>query len=89
MTETGYDIPTAQGYQRCFWHTIEYDAPRMKGCQGDGGVITTTADMSLWIKAQLGQLELPEKLADAIESSHRAENESQYINAGEEGEDCY
>lgn len=89
MTETGYDIPTAQGYQRCFWQTIEYNAPRFKGCQGDGYVITTTADMSLWIKAQLGQLELPEKLVNAIERSHRAEDESQYINAGEEGDDCY
>ena len=88
MTETGYDIPTAQGYQRCFWQTIEYDAPRFKGCQGDGYVITTTADMSLWIKAQLGQLELPEKLEKAIEKSHRAEDASQYINA-EEGADCY
>lgn len=89
MTETGYDIPTAQGYQRCFWQTIEYDAPRMKGTQGDGGVITTTADMSLWIKAQLGQLELPEKLTNAIERSHRAEDGSQYINASEDGEDHY
>ena len=88
MTETGYDIPTAQGYQRCFWQTIEYDAPRFKGCQGDGYVITTTADMSLWIKAQLGQLELPEKLEKAIEKSHRAEDASQYINAVE-GADCY
>ena len=89
MTETGYDIPTAQGYQRCLWLTIEYDAPRMKGTQGDGGVITTTADMSLWIKAQLGQLELPEKLTNAIERSHRAEDGSQYINASEDGEDHY
>ncbi len=88
MTETGYDIPTAQGYQRCFWHTIEYNAPRFKGCQGDGYVITTTADMALWIKAQLGQLELPEKLAKAIERSHRADDESQYINA-EKGADCF
>ena len=89
MTETGYDIPTAQGYQCCFWQTIEYDAPRMKGTQGDGGVITTTVDMSLWIKAQLGQLELPEKLTNAIERSHRAEDGSQYINASEDEEDHY
>lgn len=88
MTETGYDIPTAQGYKRCFWHTIEYDAPRFKGHQGDGYVISTTADMSLWIKAQLGQSELPEKLAKAIEKSHRAEDESQYINA-EKDADCF
>ncbi len=89
MTETGYDIPTAQGYKRCFWQTIEYDAPRFKGSQGDGGVITTTADMSLWIMAQLGQLELPEKLTNAIERSHHAEDGSQYINASEDGEDHY
>lgn len=83
MNETGYDIPTAQGYQRCFWQTIEYDAPRMKGCQGDGGVITTTADMSLWIKAQLGLLKLPEKLTNAIDRSYRAEDGSQYIRSSE------
>ena len=84
MTETGYDIPTAQGYQRCFLHTVEYNAPRFKGCQGDGYVISTAADMSLWIKAQLGQPELPEKLSAAIERSHHPENASQYIKCGEE-----
>lgn len=83
MTETGYDIPTAQGYQRDYGHTFEYDAPRFKGCQGDGYVITTTADMSLWIKAQLGQLELPEKLANAIERSHHADSEERYIKCDE------
>lgn len=83
MNDSGYDIPTAQGYQKCFGQIIEYNAPRFKGSQGDGYVITTTSDMSLWIKAQLGNMELPEKLKNAIEKSHHIYEDNQYIKCGE------
>ena len=70
MTHSGYDIPTTQGYQYLFGQTVEYDAPRMKGSEGDGYAIVTPRDMALWMQAQMGMLDLPEDLAGAIEASH-------------------
>ena len=70
MIHSGYDIPTTQGYQYLFGQVVEYDAPRMKGSEGDGYAIVTPRDMTFWMQAQMGMLDLPEDLARAIEASH-------------------
>ena len=62
-------IPTTQGYQHFFGKTVAYNAPRMKGSEGDGYAITTAADMSRWMQAQMGLLDIPEPLANAIAAS--------------------
>lgn len=91
MKNSGYDIPTVQGYQCCFGQLIEYNAPRFKGCQGDGYVITTADDMTLWIKAQMGYTKLPEKLDRAIKFSHTFQENHPNIELGqlEDGRTTY
>lgn len=69
MTHSGYGIPTTQGYNRSFGKTVEFKSS-FRGCYGDGELISTAEDMALWIDAQLGHLELPEKLSNAIKASH-------------------
>ena len=70
MTHSGYDLPTAQGYIQFFGKTKAYTPKPMKGSEGDGFLITTPRDMTRWMQAQLGDLDLPENLANAIEASH-------------------
>lgn len=70
MMSSGYDTPTAQGYRIFFGSMTEYDEPFFRGCCGDGGIRSTAKDMSLWLNAQLGNTELPEKLRNAIAASH-------------------
>ena len=70
MTHSGYDLPVAQGYLY-FWNTLKpYNDPHAKGIEGEGYAVTTASDMALWLKAQMGKLDLPEKLANAIAASH-------------------
>lgn len=69
MTHSGYDLPTAQGYRRFFGRPAEYDAPFFRGGYGDGELVSTGEDMQLWLMAQLGHLELPDKLSAAIKAS--------------------
>jgi len=70
MTHSGYDIPVAQGYIYFRGRPKPYNDPHPKGTEGEGFVVTTASDMALWLKAQLGQTELPEKLKNAIAASH-------------------
>ena len=70
MTHSGYGIPVAQGYVYFWGHPMPYNATHAKGTEGEGFVVTTPSDMVLWMKAQMGQLELPENLANAIAASH-------------------
>lgn len=69
MTHSGYHIPTTQGYRWLFRRLLPYDEPESVLTSGDGGLRSTPKDMSLWIEAQLGHLELPEKLKSAITAS--------------------
>lgn len=70
MTHSGYDLPVAQGYLY-FWNTLKpYNDPHAKGIEGEGYAVTTASDMALWLKAQMGKLDLPDKLANAIAASH-------------------
>jgi len=69
MTHSGYHIPTTQGYRWLFRRLLPYDEPDFALTSGDGGLRSTPKDMSLWIEAQLGHLELPEKLKNAITAS--------------------
>lgn len=70
MTNSGYDIPAAQGYRWFYGSMSEYDEPPFRGCYGDGAIRSTARDMACWINAQLGNTELPDKLRNAIASSH-------------------
>ncbi|MBR3045709.1 MAG: beta-lactamase family protein, partial [Oscillospiraceae bacterium] len=69
MIHSGYHIPTTQGYRWLFRRLLPYDEPESVLTSGDGGLRSTPKDMSLWIEAQLGHLELPEKLKSAITAS--------------------
>ena len=84
MTHSGYDLPTTQGYIYFYGKQKAYDSPRMKSSDGDGFFITTPADMSRWMLAQLGDLDLPENLANAIKASHEAVPEHKPKNDAEE-----
>ena len=75
MTHSGYHIPTTQGYRWFFLKLKPYDEPEYALTSGDGGLRSTPRDMSLWLEAQLGHLELPEKLANAIAASHEIPDE--------------
>lgn len=70
MTHSGYDLPIAQGYEYFLGRPRAYDDVNPKGTEGEGLVVTTPSDMVLWMKAQMGQLELPLNLANAITASH-------------------
>ena len=70
MENSGYDLPVTQGYVYFWGRPKAYDDPHPKGTEGEELVVTTPYDMTLWMRAQMGQLELPKKLADAIASSH-------------------
>ena len=70
MTHSGYDLPVAQGYIYFWGNTKAYNAPHAKGIEGEGFAVTTASDMILWMKAQMGQTDLPEKLKNAIAASH-------------------
>ena len=70
MTHSGYHIPTTQGYRWFFLKLKPYDEPEYALTSGDGGLRSTPKDMALWIEAQLGHLELPDKLTSAIAASH-------------------
>ena len=72
MTHGGYHIPTTQGYRWLFRKLLPYDEPECTLTSGDGGLRSTPKDMSLWLEAQLGHLELPEKLEKAITASQEA-----------------
>ena len=46
----------------------------MKGAEGEGFLITTASDMSLWLRAQLGQLDgIPDEIKNAIAATHKAD----------------
>lgn len=81
MTHSGYHIPTTQGYRWLFRRLLPYDEPDFALTSGDGGLRSTPKDMSLWIEAQLGHLELPEKLKNAITASQETP-EAYKINMG-------
>lgn len=70
MVNSGFDIPTIQGYRYFYGSLQPYDAPRIKGNVGAGYLIVSPEDMVCWINAQLGKIDLPEKLTNAIEFSH-------------------
>ena len=84
MTHSGYDLPTTQGYIYFYGRQKAYTSPRMKSSDGDGFLITTPADMARWIQAQLGELDLPENLANAIKASHEQIPEHKPENSAEE-----
>lgn len=70
MTHSGYDLSVAQGYIYFLGRPKSYNDPHAKGIEGEGFAVTTASDMVLWMKAQMGQIDLPEKLENAIAASH-------------------
>lgn len=79
MVHSGYGLPTASGHIDFFGKKKGYIDPPAKGMEGDGLLITTSADMALWLRAQLGQLDLPEDLRNAILASHELSGSHQPI----------
>lgn len=75
MTNSGYNILTTQGYRWFFRELLPYNEPVFMQTSGDGGLRSTTKDMSLWIEAQLGHIALPEKLEKAIAASNELPEE--------------
>ena len=87
MTHSGFDLPTAPGHISFFGNQVNYETAPAKGSEAEGHIVTTGSDMSLWLKAQMGFLDIPEDLSNAIrtshvasESGHAAKIESNYFN---------
>lgn len=70
MTHSGFDLPTAPGHISFLGRQVNYETAPAKGSEAEGHIVTTASDMSLWLKAQMGLLDLPEDLANAIRTSH-------------------
>ncbi|MBQ8121781.1 MAG: beta-lactamase family protein [Ruminococcus sp.] len=70
MTHSGYGIKPTTGYRWFFRKLRPYNSPENLSTYGDGGLRSTSGDMALWLEAQLGHLDLPEKLTKAIKASH-------------------
>lgn len=70
MTHSGYGLPYAQGHAYFFDSLIEHDDVQPKGNNGAALIVTTCSDLVLWLQAQLGLLDLPANLANAIAASH-------------------
>lgn len=65
----------SQGYRYLLMGLHEYDAPAFYGNTAAGYLMSTTKDLTLWMKAQMGLLEMDmtdslEKLSTAIKESH-------------------
>lgn len=65
----------AQGYRYAFLGTRKYDAPTFYGNTAAGYLVSNTTDLAIWMKAQMGTLELrasekTDKLQRAIAASH-------------------
>lgn len=62
----------AQGHRYSFMGAREYDAPAFYGNTAAGYLVSSTEDLSIWMKAQMGILEInkAEKIAQAITASH-------------------
>ena len=81
MTHSGFDLPTAQGYHFFWGRQAEFEDVQPQGNAGAALIVSTPADMVLWMKAQLGHLDLPEHLANAIAASHERNQQHQPKNA--------
>ncbi len=68
----------AKQYMPFMGHGVEYNAPFYYGAVPDGYLFSTAEDMQIWMMAQMGMLEVPEKLARLIEKSHTVENDIVY-----------
>jgi CubicO group peptidase (beta-lactamase class C family) len=65
---------------------IEYNAELEGANKPAGGMITCTADLSKWIKAQMGELSIPDNLRNAIIRTHDI---SQCAYTPQKGENYY
>lgn len=64
---------SAQGYRYAFMGARKYDAPTFYGNTAAGYLVSNTADLSVWMKAQMGIFDsdiVTEKIQDAITMSH-------------------
>ena len=67
-----FDLANAPGHISFLSRQVKYQFQAMKGSEGEGHLVTTLSDMSLWLKAQMGLLDLPDDLTNAIAASHVA-----------------
>lgn len=68
----------AKQYMPFMGHGTEYAAPFYYGAVPDGYLFSTTEDMKIWMMAQMGIIDVPEKLARMIEKSHTVETDIVY-----------
>lgn len=64
---------SAQGYRYSFMGARKYDAPTYYGNTAAGYLVSSTEDLSIWLKAQMGILDrdtTTEKIQHAIDMSH-------------------
>jgi CubicO group peptidase (beta-lactamase class C family) len=61
----------AQGYRTSFMITTPYDAPDYSGNKPAGYIISSSKDMTRWIRIQMGEVQdIPEIFKEAINKSH-------------------
>jgi CubicO group peptidase (beta-lactamase class C family) len=65
-----------KGYKVFFGKSIEYNAPRYNGNIAAGYLVTNVKELGLWINAQLGIGDIPDKLKSAIAISHVVDKET-------------
>lgn len=64
----------AQGYRNSFFLTIPYNAPEYGGNKAAGYVISSTTDMTRWMKIQMGMSkDIPKVFQKVIEKSHEGD----------------
>lgn len=64
-----------KGYKLFFGKSLEYKAPRYYGNIAAGYLVTNIKDLGLWMNAQLGIGDIPDKLRNAIIKSHYVDKE--------------
>lgn len=74
------------GSRTFFGCIMEYNAELEGANKPAGGIITCTADLSKWINAQMGRVNIPDNLKNSIEHTHDI---SQCAYTPDKGEDYY
>lgn len=86
MNQTNQKVTFVNGSRTFFGCITEYNAELEGASKPAGGMITCTADLSKWIKAQMGEPGVPDKLRNAIARTHDI---SQCAYTPQKGDDYY
>lgn len=86
MNQTNQKVTFVNGSRTFLGCITEYNAELEGANKPAGGMITCTADLSKWIKAQMGEPSVPDKLKNAIARTHDI---SQCAYTPQNGDDYY